>query len=250
MNPPTLGRARRLFLDIRKGLGKRIDDVDIVVAPPFPFIVELEKLSPSQRIRLAAQDVFFETSGAYTGEVSIPMLKSVGVSQIIVGHSERRAMGETDKDIYKDVQAILKHKTTAIICVGEKERDSHGNYFSVVEAQIRAALRDVKATELKNIVIAYEPVWAIGTGKNAKPEDASEMKVFIQKLLADRFNRKAADSVRILYGGSVKRDNVEDLLAGSNMDGFLIGGASLKATEFVEIVRSTHKHNDATKKST
>ena len=248
MNPTTLGRARKLFLEVRKGLGKRIKDVTVAVAPPFPFISEMERLSPSQRILLAAQDVFFENSGAYTGEVSLPMLKSVGVSLVIVGHSEQRALGETDKDIYRDVQTILKSKTTVIICVGEKKRDSHGNYFSVVEAQLRAALRDVKPVDLKQIVIAYEPVWAIGTGKNATPEDAEEMRLFIQKLLADRFNRTAAAKVRILYGGSVKRSNAAELLEGSNVDGFLVGGASLKAGEFVDIVKATYEHTKTAKR--
>lgn len=248
MNPTTLGRAQKLFLDIRKGIGHRKQNVDIVIAPPFPFISEMERLSPSGRIYLAAQDVFFETKGAYTGEVSISMLKSVGVGMVIIGHSERRALGETDKEIYQDVQTVLKSKTTAIICVGEKERDSHGNYFGVVEAQLRAALRDVKPTNLKHIVIAYEPVWAIGTGKNATSEDAAEMKLFIQKILTDRFSRAGAKRVRILYGGSVNKNNAEALLAGGDMDGFLVGGASLKAAEFVEIVRTANHYAKATKR--
>ena len=175
MNPSTLGAAQRLFLDIRKGLGRRKSAVDIVIAPPFPFISEMERLSPSQRVALAAQDMFSENAGAHTGEVSLPMLKSVGVKYVIVGHSERRARGETDEEIYKDIQMLLKHRTTAIVCVGERHRDTHGNYFGVVEAQVRAALRDVKPTQLKNIVIAYEPVWAIGTGNTATAEDAHEM---------------------------------------------------------------------------
>lgn len=235
MNPATLGQAQKLFLDIRKGLGRRRMTVEIVIAPPFPFISEMERLSPSQRILLASQDAFFETSGSYTGEVSVSMLKSVGVKYIIVGHSERRARGETDEEIYRDVQMSLKTNTSVIICVGEKHRDSHGNYFSVVEAQLRAALRDVKITQLKNVVIAYEPVWAIGTGKSATPEDAQEMKLFIQKIMTDRFNRKAAKTLRIIYGGSVNKSNADDLLRLGDVDGFLIGGASLKATDFVNI---------------
>ena len=242
MNPATLGRAQQLFLDIRKGLGRRKSSVKVVVAPPFPFISEMERLAPSKRIELAAQDMFFEATGAYTGEVSLPMLKSVGVSYVIVGHSERRARGETDEDIYHDVQMLLKHKTTAIICVGEKKRDQQGNYFGVVEAQLRAALRDVTSAQLKNVVIAYEPVWAIGTGDNATPEDAHEMKLFIQKLIADRFSRRAVDRVRIIYGGSVKKSNAEELLIGGAVDGFLIGGASLRASDFISIVNSAEQY--------
>lgn len=236
LNPSTLGQAKKLFLDIRTALGKRKSDVDIVVAPPFPFISEMERLSPSKRIELAAQDVFFEATGAHTGEVSMPMLKSVGVKYVIVGHSERRARGESDEEVYRDVQAVLKSNTTAIVCVGEKVRDTHGNYFSVVEAQLRAALRDVQTAHLKKVVIAYEPIWAIGTGMTATAEDACEMKLFIQKIISDRFDRNAVSQVRVLYGGSVKKANAAELLIGSDVDGFLIGGASLKASEFIGIV--------------
>lgn len=236
MNPATLAKAKKLYVDIRNRIARRPKHTKPVIAPPFPFISEIERLSPSRRIELAAQDVFFESIGAHTGEVSVPMLKSVGVSMVIVGHSERRARGESDEEIYRDVQAVLKAKVTAIICVGEKERDDHGNYFSVVEAQLRAALRDVTTSELKRVVVAYEPVWAIGTGKTASAEDAYEMKLFIQKLLADRFSRKDAEQVRILYGGSVKKKNAAVLLEVGKVDGFLIGGASLKAAEFTDII--------------
>ena len=242
MNPATLAKAKKLFVDIRTKLKQRPKYVKPVIAPPFPFISEIERLSPSRRIELAAQDVFFESIGAHTGEVSVPMLKSVGVSMVIVGHSERRARGESDDEIYRDVQAVLGAKVTAIICVGERERDAQGNYFSVVEAQLRAALRDVDAKELKRIVIAYEPVWAIGTGKTASAEDAHEMKLFIQKLLTDRFSRKAADTVRILYGGSVKKGNAAELLHIGGVDGFLIGGASLKAAEFIHIINTAEQY--------
>lgn len=242
MNPATLVKAKKLFVDIRSRIKHRPQFAVPVIAPPFPFISEMERLSPSQRIGLAAQDVFFESIGAHTGEVSVPMLKSVGVSMVIVGHSERRARGESDEEIYRDVQAVLAANVTAIVCVGELVRDTHGNYFSVVEAQIRAALRDVTEKDLKRVVIAYEPVWAIGTGKTASAEDAHEMMLFIQKLLADRFSRKAAASVRILYGGSVKKSNAKELLEVGQVDGFLIGGASLKATEFVHIINIAEEY--------
>ncbi|MAZ29662.1 triose-phosphate isomerase [bacterium] len=242
MNPATLAKAKKLFIDIRNKVQHRPQYTKPVVAPPFPFISEIERLAPSRRIELAAQDVFFESIGAHTGEVSIPMLKSVGVSMVIVGHSERRARGESDEEIYRDVQAVLNAKTTVIICVGEKERDAHGNYFSVVEAQLRAALRDVAAKDLKRVVIAYEPVWAIGTGKTASAEDAHEMKLFIQKLLTDRFSRRAADTVRVLYGGSVNKRNAAELLHVGGVDGFLIGGASLRASEFVHIINTAEEY--------
>jgi triosephosphate isomerase len=242
MNPATLAKAKKLYIDIRSKLRQRRTHVVPVIAPPFPFISEMERLTPSRRIELAAQDVFFESIGAHTGEVSVPMLKSVGVSMVIVGHSERRARGESDEEIYCDVQAVLAAKVTVIICVGEQQRDSQGNYFSVVEAQLRAALRDVPATELKRVVIAYEPVWAIGTGKTASAADAHEMKLFIHKLLTDRYSRKAAGNVRILYGGSVKKANAAELLHVGGVDGFLIGGASLKAAEFVHIINTAEAY--------
>lgn len=237
MNPTTLGLAKKLFLDIRKRLKHHPKRADVVIAPPFPFISDMERLSPSKRIELAAQDVFFETSGAHTGEVSVPMLKSVGCNHVIIGHSEMRARGESDNEIYRDIKAVLKSKLTAIVCVGETERDSHGNYFSVVEAQLRSAIRDIPRAKLNQLVVAYEPVWAIGTGKTATPEDAHEMKLFIQKILTDQYGRSALKKVRIIYGGSVKKKNAEALLEQGEVDGFLIGGASLKAAEFVDIVK-------------
>lgn len=236
MNPATIGKARELFLSIRKEIGRKKLDTQIAIAPPFPFLSEMERLSPSQRIGLSAQDVYFENIGAHTGEVSLPMLKSVGVSSVIVGHSERRAAGESDEEIYKDIQTIFKSTLTAIICVGEQARDQHGNYFGIVEAQLRSAIRSVPKNKLKQLVIAYEPVWAIGTGKHATPEDVHEMKLFIQKIIADQFGRNAIAKVRILYGGSVKKKNAEELLTVGGVDGFLIGGSSLKAKEFASII--------------
>lgn len=237
MNPPTIGQARKLFLGVRDRMPSSAKQHSVaVIAPPHPFISEMERLSPSKRIVLGAQDVYFETSGAHTGEVSLPMVKSVGVEYVIVGHSERRARGETDEEIYKDVQVVLANKITAIICVGEKMRDTQGNYFSVVEAQLRAALRDVAVKSLKYVVIAYEPIWAIGTGTTATAEDAHEMRLFIQKILTDLFDRSAAKSVRVLYGGSVNKKNAAALLRVGEVDGFLVGGASLRAAEFVSII--------------
>jgi triosephosphate isomerase len=236
MNPATIGKARKLFLDTRKAIGRKKLATQIAVAPPFPFLSEMQRLSPSQRIGLSAQDVYFESVGAHTGEVSLPMLKSVGVTSVIIGHSERRAAGETDEEIYKDIQSVFKTGVTAIVCVGEKARDEHGNYFGIVEAQLRSAMRDIPKNKLANLVVAYEPVWAIGTGATATPEDVHEMKLFIQKIIASEFGRNNIRKVRILYGGSVKKGNAQVLLEVGQVDGFLIGGASLKSKEFAEII--------------
>lgn len=242
MNPATLGIARKLFLDIRNRLKGQSKMVDVVIAPPLPFISELEQLAPSKRIELAAQDVFFEKAGAHTGEVSVSMLKSVGVAYVIIGHSEMRARGESDHDIMAATQAVVAANVTAIVCVGEETRDTHGNHFTHVEAQLHAALSGFKKSKLSRLVIAYEPVWAIGTGKTATPEDVEEMKLFIQKVLADHFGRAAAGKIRVLYGGSVNKKNAKQLLEESAVDGFLIGGASLRPAEFVEIVKLSQVH--------
>lgn len=242
MNPTTLGLAKKLFLDIRKRIKHHPKHTDVVIAPPFPFISEMERLSPSKRIELGAQDAFFENAGAHTGEVSVPMLKSVGCSYVIIGHSEMRAKGETDHEIFQDVKAVIKNGLTAIVCIGEDDRDAHGNYFSVVEAQLRSAIRDVPRTKLGQLVIAYEPVWAIGSGKTATPEDVEEMKLFIQKILTDNYNRSVVQKVRVLYGGSVKKKNTLELLERGAVDGFLIGGASLRGAEFSEIIKITETH--------
>lgn len=238
MNPRTLKEAEKLFLEVQKG----VKSGEIIIAPPFPFISDLHQLSRMKRIRLAAQDIFFETHGAYTGEVSLPMLKSVGVTASIVGHSERRERGESNAEIYKDIQTLVKHRTLAIVCVGEKTRnnDHRGDYFNAVETQLVAALKNLKPAELKYIVVAYEPVWAIGTGNDATPEDAGEMKLFIRKVLSDRFNRVAAAKVPILYGGSVNKQNAGALIEKGGVDGFLVGGASLKTKEFLAIIEEAN----------
>jgi len=242
MNPANVGKAKELALAIRDGLGRRKTNVDIVVAPPTPFISEVERITPSKRVVLAAQTVFFEDIGAHTGEVSAPMLKSVGVEYVIVGHSERRARGESEHEIYQDIQAINKSGLNTIVCVGETERDKNGNYFSVVEAQLRSAVRDIPKGKLHKLVVAYEPVWAIGTGATATADDVHEMKLFIQKVIADIFGRTAINKVRILYGGSVKAKNAKELFAVGEVDGFLIGGASLKPKEFVSIINTAETY--------
>lgn len=236
MNPQTIGNARKLFLDIRERLGKHSSAVQVIIAPPYPFISELSKLSPAGRIILGAQDVFFEASGAYTGEVSLPMIKSAGAQIIIIGHSERRSRGETDTDIQKKCAAVLRQKMNTILCVGEANRDTAGNYFGVIEEQLSAALQDVQKNQLGRLIVAYEPVWAIGTGKTPTPADVYEMKLFIQKVLADRFGRTAVTKVAILYGGSVDVKNAEAFLIEGQVDGFLVGGASLRASDFSRII--------------
>lgn len=242
MNPPTLGEAKKLFLAVRKGLRHRPKYLELVVAPPSPYLSEIERLSPSQRIALAAQATSEQNPGPHTGEISVSMLKSVGVSYVIVGHSEMRARGLSDEIISLTLKVILKNKLTPVLCVGERARDTNGDYFSLVETQLVRALQGLARKDLKNLIIAYEPVWAIGTGKNATAEDVSEMNLFIEKVLADQFGRPVARNVRLIYGGSVNSRNVDGLLEQSTTAGFLVGGASLKPAEFLSIIKSTNQH--------
>lgn len=236
-NPTTIDRAKKLFIAVRKK-ARTFSDVEVVVAPPFPFLPDVNKLSPSGRICVGAQEVFQEMGGAYTGEVSLSMLQSVGVRYVIIGHSERRKMGVTDELVAKKVALVLKHKLTAVVCVGEIKRDKNGDYLDFVKAEVKQILKATEANQLKNLVIAYEPIWAIGTGKTASAQDAYEMKLFIQKVITDMLDRKAAAKVRVIYGGSVKKHNAQELLQDGMVDGFLIGGASLKAEDFCSIIKT------------
>lgn len=215
------------------------DKVEVAVAPPFVYLFPLSRLLAGTPIGLSAQDVFWEGEGAFTGEVSPVMLKDLECRYCIVGHSERRIyFGEKDKDVNKKVRALISQGITPIVCVGERlEEREAGKVKEVVEGQIKGALDGVEIASPSDIVIAYEPVWAIGTGKVATPEDAQEVHAFIRELLKSMWG-KLADEIRILYGGSVKPDNVAPLVAQPDIDGALVGGASLKAESFVEIVKN------------
>ncbi|MCA9363814.1 triose-phosphate isomerase [Candidatus Kaiserbacteria bacterium] len=235
MNPESSTTAARLATEVKKGT-TRVDGVDIVVAPPHPFLLEVRKvLNGSRRVLLGAQDAHWEVGGPFTGSVSLPMLADTGVVYVIVGHSERRAAGETDSDVHKKVHAVLKARMIPVVCVGEKKRDSNAHYLNDVEKQVRAACAGISKARMGTVVIAYEPVWAIGTGNTATPDDAHEMKIFIQRILTDLYGRNVASKVRILYGGSVTEHTAEALMAQGTVDGFLVGGASLRASEFLTI---------------
>ena len=232
----TLGEGTELA----RGIVERcrdMDDVDIVLAPPFTALSKVQKEILDTPIALGAQNLYWEEKGAFTGEVSPVMLKDVGCDYAIVGHSERRQLfGETDKSANKKVLAALTHDLIPILCVGETdaERD-RGVTYVVVDRQVKEALKDVAETQFDRIVIAYEPIWAIGTGRTATPAQAEEVHQSIRGQLAKLFNADAAETVRILYGGSVKPDNVDDLMAEADIDGALVGGASLKPDSFNRI---------------
>jgi triosephosphate isomerase len=211
--------------------------VEIVVAPVFTALSRVSDAIEGSNIRLAAQDCYWEEEGAFTGEVAPKLLKDAGCSYVIIGHSERRQyFGETDLTVNKKTMAAITAGLSAIVCVGELlvERESEQT-FSVIETQIRGSLAGLTADSFTHVVIAYEPVWAIGTGKTASDDQAQEVHVFIRQLIARLFNQSVADAVRILYGGSVKPDNVKGLMAQPDIDGALVGGASLKAESFAAI---------------
>lgn len=235
LNPTTVAEAKTLFLAVKRGLKKGIQ-AEVVVSPPFPFIPDLSRLSAA--VVLAAQDVFYEESGAFTGEVSPAMLLGFGVTYVIVGHSERRALGESDDQVERKVQVLLRRKMTPVVCIGERERDERGDYFGFVEKQLRSVCKGLTAKQVSQVVIAYEPVWAIGTGKSATVDDVKEMQLFIVSLLTKLYDRATAGRVRIIYGGSVKAENAADLHQVGGMNGFLVGGASLKAEDFLKIIGS------------
>jgi triosephosphate isomerase len=217
------------------------DRVDVVVAPPFTALRSAQTVIEADRmlIELGAQHVHWDEAGAYTGEVSALMLSRLAVAYVIVGHSERREhFGETDQDVNKRVRAILKHGMTPIVCVGETlDQREAGDEREVVRSQIGGGLARLAGDQLGQLVIAYEPVWAIGTGRNASPDDAGDMAEFIRESLIEIGNSDIAEGVRILYGGSVNAGNVRDLMAKKHIDGALVGGASLDPDQFAAIVR-------------
>ncbi len=241
LNPIGFGEAKTLFSDIKRKLAK-VTETTVVIAPPFLFISEFSKLIKSEGVKLGAQDVFYEEIGPFTGEISVSQLAGFGVSHIIVGHSERRAMGETDEQVNKKIQAILKRRLTPIVCIGEKNRDEQGGFFNHIEAQIKSLAKGLFVKDIAKVVIAYEPIWAIGTGRTATVEDVKEMQLFIVSTLAKLYDRKTAEKITLLYGGSVKASIAKELYEQGGMQGFLVGGASLNAEEFVNIVKSTIKN--------
>ena len=219
-----------------------LQGVDIAVFPPFPYLLTVGSIlrERGSAIRLGAQDASFEPEGAFTGEVSLSMLRDCGVSVVLVGHSERRhVLGESETIVHAKAKAVLAAGLECILCVGARldEREA-GRTDTVNEEQVRLGLREVPPEQVERLTIAYEPVWAIGTGKTASPADAQDAQLKIRRVLADLYGREAAGRLRIMYGGSVKSTNARELFAQQDVDGGLIGGSSLKASEFVAIVRA------------
>ncbi len=235
----TLAEAESFYSAFILELPKN-NHVETIIAPPFTALGKLSELNHrSQKIKLAAQNMYFEMSGAYTGEISPTLLKEFFIRYVILGHSERRTIfGETDPFISRKVHAALTAQLHPILCIGETlaQRDA-GKEQEVLEQQLSASLQGVSSLKFENIVIAYEPIWAIGTGRNATPEQAQETHAFIRSILAQLTNLETAEKMQIQYGGSVKPNNARALLCQPDIDGALVGGASLDPRNFAEIIK-------------
>ena len=226
------------FISDLNNLISGVQDVEVVIAPPFLAVYSAIKAARDTNIYISAQDLFWEEKGAYTGAISPGMLADVGCKYVIVGHSERRQyFGENNKIVHRKIGAAIKHGLIPIACVGEsiKQRESQET-FHIIETQVRECLSGLPSSEIESIVIAYEPVWAIGTGRTATGEQAEEVHRFLRGILKKHYGERS-EHTRILYGGSVKPDNIAELMAKPNIDGALVGGASLKAEEFSRIVK-------------
>jgi len=235
----TPQEARDLARAIRAGAAD-VEGVDVLLCPPFTSLAAVAQELAGSPVALGAQHLYPEDQGAFTGEVSPPMLAALGVSHVLVGHSERRQhFGEGDDFLRRKVQAALAHGLKPVLCVGEtlEQREAGASWKDVVRGQVRAGLEGLEAEALGPVTIAYEPVWAIGTGKTATPAAAQEAHGMIREALAETFGAAAAEETRILYGGSVKPDNVRELMAEADVDGALVGGASLKAETFLPIIK-------------
>lgn len=242
MNPLTSKEAEKLFVNITK-LFPPLKKTEVVVCPPYLYLGKLKKIS--KKLSIGAQDAFVGDTGAFTGQVSMDMIENMGVRYVILGHSERRAMGETNLDINKKVKSALSSGVTPIICVGENERDDNHEYLNFVKTQAEECLDGISKNSITDIVIAYEPVWAIGKGaqREATAEEFREMSIFIKKVLSDKFGLKVLEGLRIIYGGSVHPQNVLEFLSEGCADGMLVGRDSLDAKKFSEIIKITENAN-------
>ncbi|MFA4975458.1 MAG: triose-phosphate isomerase [Candidatus Paceibacterota bacterium] len=241
MNPASFKEADKLF----SGIAKEILDIkktDVVICPPFVYLEPLSRLlkaiSYKLKASLGAQDTFWGDTGAYTGEISGDMLYSIGVKYVIVGHSERRTLGESNNDVNKKIKGALSSGLIPILCVGENIRDENHEYLNFVKIQVEECLNGISKNSISKIIIAYEPVWAIGLGASpANGEEFREMNIFIKKILSDKFGVKNVESVRVIYGGSVDDKNAGGFIKEGNADGFLLGRASLNSKKFSKIIK-------------
>lgn len=240
MNPQSLAEAKQLFNSVKRGL-KDIRNVEVVICPPFVYLSSIKYQASS--IKLGGQNCFWKEKGPFTGEVSPIMLRDLGCNYVILGHSERRSwFGETDEMINKKIKAAILAKLNPIFCIGEtkKEREK-GKTEKILKFQIKKGLKKISRREIKNLVVAYEPVWAIGTGEPCDIEEAQKMGLFARKIIAKIYSFSIAKNLRILYGGSVNSQNAPNYIKEANFQGLLVGGASLDPKEFIKIAEMVSK---------
>lgn len=244
LHPETKREAIKNFRSIKEN-GKKLRNVETVICSPFVYLNSLSDEVSGHRVQVGAQDVFYENSGSFTGEISPTMLADLKVSYSIVGHSERRALGETNQDVANKVSALIAQSIVPIICVGEQQRDDT-NYLSFVKDQVLSGVAEIPKSALPRVMFAYEPLWAIGTSANrsATSKEAQEMKLYIKKVVTD-YSSEYGGRVPILYGGSTNPDNTEEFLKDGEVDGLLVGGASLDPDSFTEMLEIA---NNVTKK--
>jgi triosephosphate isomerase len=237
MNPETIVEARKTLLKIKTKAGK-LQNVHTVICPPAVFLGDLTRNLKGKRCVLGAQDCHYEVSGSHTGENSPRQIRSLKAKYVIIGHSERRALGEGDEEISKKVRSALGEDLTVILCVGEEKRDKDGNYLRVIQKQLLTDLSKIAKNDLSRIVVAYEPIWAIGKNalRPAKPSDVFEMKIFVKRVLTDAFGKDYANQTLFLYGGSADEKNAEDFLGEGQADGLLVGRASLSDLKFCKML--------------
>lgn len=238
MNPQSLAKAKLLFNSVSRGL-KGIKDTEIVICPPFPYLSQLP--TTRYKLHLGSQDIFWEEKGAFTGEISPQMLKNLGCKYVIIGHSERRKyFKETDEMINRKLKAVIEAKLNPILCIGETQKEKkQGKTQKILKKQLQKALHQTTNYKLQaaSLVVAYEPIWAIGTGKACLPAEAKKANIFIRKTIFQIYNQKIAKNTKILYGGSVNSKNAKPYIFEADFQGLLVGGASLNAKEFIQIVK-------------
>jgi len=247
MNPSTIQEAQTLFNSVKEGL-KNIRGLDkkaeTVICPPFPYLSILSNIQdPKSSIKLGAQNCFWEENGSFTGEISLLMLKNLECKYVIIGHSERRLfLNETDRMINKKLKKVLEKKLKPIFCIGEKKKDKEqGKAQAILKKQLENGLKKINKKEIKNIILAYEPVWAIGGGKSCSPDEAQVMRLFLKKVISQKYSRSVANEIKILYGGSVNNSNVKSFIKEAGFQGVLVGGSSLRPEEFVELIKEVSK---------
>lgn len=239
MNPGSVNKAKEIITQINKK-SRSFGSVCLIVCPPFVFLNEVSRvINSSRKIILGAQDVFVGQGVSHTGEVGIELLKAIGVRYVLVGHSERRAYLDNNEVVKEKMLESLKSGLKVILCVGEKERNEHGDHYHEIKEQIENAIIKLPKKLTKNLIIAYEPVWAIGKSENIamKPEQLHEITIFIKRLISDTLGVKEVEKVKILYGGSVTKNNAKEIIEKGNVDGLLIGRESLKSDDFLELIK-------------